>query len=148
MLWWIWILFGLGLLVVEMLTPGGFFVLFFGTGALIVGLLTLAGLSSPSTQWLLFSVISVGSLLLLRRRLVDRFQSVPDADGHSLSSLLGDTAVLTEDLAHGGVGKAELRGTSWSVRSREARTLPRGERCTVERVDGLTLWVKPEQEKH
>lgn len=148
MLWWIWILFGFGLLVVEMLTPGGFFVMFFGAGALVVGLLTRAGLSSPSTQWLLFSVISVGSLLLLRRRLVDRFVSVPDADGHSLSSLLGDTAVLTEDLAHGGVGKAELRGTSWSVRSREPRALSRGERCTVEKVDGLMLWVKPEQEKN
>lgn len=148
MLWWIWILFGLGLLVVEMLTPGGFFVMFFGLGALVVGILTLLGLSSPPTQWLLFSVISVGSLLLLRRRLVERFQSVPDADGHSLSSLVGDTAVLTEDLAQGGVGKAELRGTSWSVRSLAPGALPRGERCIVEKVDGLMLWVKPEQEKH
>ena len=36
MAWWTWILFGLALLVVEMLTPGGLFALFFGLSALAV----------------------------------------------------------------------------------------------------------------
>jgi membrane protein implicated in regulation of membrane protease activity len=41
------------------------------------------------------------------------------------------------------VGKVELRGSSWSARSARA-ALARGQRCRVERVDGLTLWVRPE----
>ena len=28
--WWLWVLLGLGLLALEMATPGGFFALFFG----------------------------------------------------------------------------------------------------------------------
>jgi membrane protein implicated in regulation of membrane protease activity len=64
MAWWVWLLVGLGLLGFEMLTPGGFFILFFGLGALVVGALAGLGLTEPVwLQWLLFSVLSVGSLL-------------------------------------------------------------------------------------
>jgi inner membrane protein len=143
--WWVWIILGLGLLAAEMLTPGGFFVLFFGLAALVVGALVALGTSGPEwLQWLLFSVLSVVSLLGFRRRLVDRF-SKPAVEGHQIDSLVGDVAVLTDDLAPGAVGKAELRGTVWSVRSSQAGTLARGSRCTVERVEGLTLWVRPEK---
>ena len=42
MIWWYWMVLGLGLLGAEMTTPGGFYILFFGLSALLVG--TLAGL--------------------------------------------------------------------------------------------------------
>ena len=41
--WWMWVLVGIGLLVVEMATPGGLFALFFGVGALVVAALSLVG---------------------------------------------------------------------------------------------------------
>ena len=44
MAWWIWVLGGLVLLLAEVLTPGGFFVVFFGAGAILVGALKAAGL--------------------------------------------------------------------------------------------------------
>ena len=49
-----------------------------------------------------------------------------------------------DDLAPGAVGKAELRGSSWSVRTGAAEALARGQRCRVERVEGIVLWVRPE----
>ena len=53
--------------------------------------------------------------------------------------------VFKTDLLHWDVlGKAELRGTSWSARNRGAAALARGQRCVVEKVDGLMLWVRPE----
>jgi len=42
------------------------------------------------------------------------------------------------------VGRAELRGTTWSARGVDGVALVRGTRCRVERVDGLTLWLRPE----
>ena len=56
----------------------------------------------------------------------------------------GETALVTEDVAPGGVGKAEMRGTSWTARTSAATLLARGQRCRVERVEGLTLWLRPE----
>ena len=140
MLWWTWILLGFVLLAAETLSPGGFFVFFFGLSALAVGLLVWIGAAdSELLQWLLFSAFSIVSLLLLRPRLAGRFQS----GNTPMPEFVGDTAVLLEDLAPGAVGKAELRGSSWSVRSRETSALPRGLRCKVERVEGLTLWLLP-----
>src|SRR4029078_2204269 len=43
LLWWQWLLFGLVLMVAELATPGGFYLLFFGVAAVIVGLLSSGG---------------------------------------------------------------------------------------------------------
>jgi membrane protein implicated in regulation of membrane protease activity len=144
MAWWIWILGGLALLAFELLTPGGFFVVFFGVGALVVGLLSGLGIvQAGSVEWLLFSAVSIISLLLFRRPLLE-WMKRREGPRAPVDSLVGETAVLTEDLPAGGVGKAELRGTSWSVRAREGAGLKRGQRMRVEQVDGLTLWVRAE----
>ena len=144
MLWWLWVLLGLGLLGLEIVTPGGFFVLFFGCGALVVGALTGAGLlHSTWVQWLLFSALSIVSLLLFRGPLLRRFQ--PQGTGsHLVDSLVGETAVAMEEIGAGAIGKVELRGASWSARNLEAATLPRGRRVRVEQVQGLTLSVRSE----
>ena len=43
-----------------------------------------------------------------------------------------------------GVGKAEMRGASWTARTAGDATLPKGCQCRVERVEGLTLWLRAE----
>lgn len=140
--WWLWILLGLALLAIEILTPGGFYVLFFGAGALVVGVLAALGAAdSLAVQGLWFSVLSVASLALFRGRLVDLFRPT---GGHEVDSLRQEVAVLLQDLPANGFGKAELRGTTWSVRNTEGRDLPAGQRCRVDRAEGLTLWVKAE----
>jgi len=42
------------------------------------------------------------------------------------------------------VGRIELRGTAWSARNAASLLLPRGVRCRVVSVDGLTLLVEAE----
>jgi membrane protein implicated in regulation of membrane protease activity len=140
MTWWMWVLVGLGLLVVELVTPGGLFALFFGIGALAVALLTLAGLGGVF-QWVAFGVISLGLLAALRGSLRDRLAARP---GGPVDSLVGEEAVLLGDLPAGGECKAELRGTPWSARAASGIPLKAGQRCRVERVDGLTLWLRAE----
>ncbi|MGD9764398.1 MAG: NfeD family protein [Candidatus Binatia bacterium] len=143
MIWWGWWLLGLGLLGVEVMTPGGFYVFFFGISALLVGALAGLGMVERATvQWALFSVLSIGSLAIFRRRLLARFET--DAPRDALDSLRGEIAVLAEDLAPGAIGKAELRGASWTVRNVDTRALSAGTRCRVEHADGLTLRVRAE----
>jgi membrane protein implicated in regulation of membrane protease activity len=141
MAWWIWILAGLGLLGIEALTPGGFFILFFGVGALIVGILASSGIAGPVwLQWLLFSILSVGSLVLFRRPLLAWVRQREPAA--AVDALEGETAIAVDDLAPGAIGKAELRGTSWSAQNAGATAVTRGQRCRVVRVEGLTLWIR------
>ena len=143
MYWWLWLVLGLIFVGLEVLTPGGFYALFFGIGALAVGSLTGFGWGGPIWfQWLLFSAISLLSLLCFRPHLVRATRSKERPD--PIDTLEGETALLTDDLAPDAVGKAELRGTTWTVRNGDQRLLVRGQRCRVSRVDGLTLWIHGE----
>lgn len=139
--WWMWLLAGIALLVVEMLTPGGFFTLFFGAGALVVGLLGLLGWQPGiPVQGLLFLAVSVASLLFFRKPLMERFQKgIPNKQ---VDSLVGETAVALEEIPAGGMGKAELRGSSWSARNLGDAPIQHKQRVRVERIDGLTLDVR------
>jgi membrane protein implicated in regulation of membrane protease activity len=141
--WWHWLVFGLVLVLAEVATAGGFYIIFFGISAIVVGLLASGNLAGPTgVQILLFSVLSVVSLVLFRKRLLSWFQTDPQAP--AIDNLIGEMAVVTEDVTPGGVGKVELRGSGWSARSTSGLALPRGARCRVTRVEGLMLFVEPE----
>lgn len=141
--WWGWLLGGLFFLLAEMMTPGGFYLIFFGIGALVVGTLAGLHLTGPDwMEWLLFSLLSIGALLLFRRPLLRRFQ--PAHTGKEIDSMIGEVAVALDGIAVDGVGKAELRGTAWSARNVGETPVTKGQRCKVVRIDGLTLWVRNE----
>jgi membrane protein implicated in regulation of membrane protease activity len=135
--WWIWVLVGVALLVVEIMTPGGLFALFFGVGALVVAGLAAIG-AGPVVEWITFPVVSVILLLALRRRLQERLATTPQAP---IDSLVGQECMLTQDVPAGGEGRAEMRGVPWSARAASGIPLSKGQRCKVERVDGVVLYV-------
>jgi inner membrane protein len=143
LLWWYWILLGLVLVVLELAAPGGFYFIFFGIGALVVGLLAVLEMAGPEwAQILLFSLLSLLSLVLFRSRMLGKLQGNKRAT--DMDTLVGEVGTLAEELPAGGVGRVELRGTAWSARNTSGVTLKRGERCVVVRVEGLTLYVGPE----
>ncbi len=140
MAWWLWFLVGLGLLIVEMVVPGGLFALFFGVAALVVGALTGLGVAGPPwIQWALFSMLTLVALGLLRRRLRDRLTARQPA---AIDSMVGESATLLEPIAPGATGRAELRGSSWNAKNIGATGLEAGQRVQVAAVDGLTLSVR------
>jgi inner membrane protein len=144
MLWWHWAVLGLLLAAAELVTPGGFFVIFFGLGGLVVALLAALGLVDALwLQILLFSVFSVASLLLFRNPLL-RWMARHTPPPVKVDTLVGESAVATAAIEAGGMGRAELRGASWSARNDAAQRIEAGTRCRVTRVDGLVIWIQPE----
>ncbi len=141
MFWWMWVMFGLLLLAAELLTPGGFYVLFFGVSGVCVGLVTLLFPSFPAVgQWLLFTVFAVLSLLVFRRPLLEWFRRI--SPSKEVDSLVGETAEATEDIPAGAVGKAELRGASWKAQNVGDKPVARSQRCRVVRIEGLMLFIE------
>ncbi len=139
MAWWMWVLVGIALLVVEMVTPGGLFALFFGIGALATAVAAAAG-AGDILQWLLFTATSLVLLTTLRRTLQEKLRSPTVA----VDAIVGQEVILLGDLPAGGEAKAELRGVPWSARAVSGVPLRAGQRCRVERMDGLTLWLRAE----
>jgi membrane protein implicated in regulation of membrane protease activity len=143
MSWWIWLLLGLVLVLAEVLTPGGFALLLFGAAALLTGFVAATGvLTAWWAQWFLFALLSIALLLALRQPLVRALR--PPGVVEDVDTLVGETALAVREIAIDEVGKAELRGTSWSARNVGLTPLRDGQRCRVQKVDGLMLWVKAE----
>ena len=140
--WWLWLAGGLALVVAELVTPSGFFILFFGLGALTVGALVGLGVvSSLGIELLLFTVFSVGYLLVLRNSLQTKIPMPPSSN---VDSLVGGLAIVQERLSPGVVGRVEVRGATWNARNTSDVTLSPGQRARVAAIDGLTLAVVPE----
>jgi membrane protein implicated in regulation of membrane protease activity len=141
--WWHWLAVGLVLVALEVSVASGFYILFFGVSAIVISVLSLLGLAGPLwVQFLLFSVLSVVSLLLFRSPLL-RWMKL-DRTSPDIDSLVGEAGVALDDMPPGEMARVELRGTVWSARNTSAAVLAKGRRCIVVRVDRLTLLVTPE----
>ena len=139
--WWMWFVLGFALLMLEMATPGGFYFIFFGASAFIVAILDLVGLTESAwLEWMLFSIFAAGSTTLFWQKLLARW-GAPIPKGE-VDSLVGEMATTLEGIQPGSMGKAELRGSSWNAFNTGTQGLSRGQRCRVERVDGLTLFIR------
>ena len=139
--YWAWLVFGFLLLAGETLSAGVFFLLFFGLGAVAVGLLVLVGaIATGWVQWLVFTILSVASIVALRPatvRLLARKAKVDVED-----KLVGETVTFAQRIEAGGIGRGELRGAVWSVRNESAEPIAAGDRALVSHVEGLTLHVR------
>ena len=141
--WWHWLLIGLILIALEMAASGGFYVIFFGVAALAIGGLHLFDIAGPLWwQFLLFSIMSIASLMIFRGPVLRWLQL--DKPGEDMDSLVGEVAVPLEDIGPGSVGRAELRGSVWSARNVSRAGITRGQRCTVVRAERLMIFLEPE----
>ena len=139
MTWWLWVLAAFLLLAIEFASTT-MHVGLFAVGALVVALLVGFGVEMPiSVQLLVFTGVSLAALLFLRPLLLRRFKL---HEGKPVDTMIGEQAVALDEIAPAAVGKAEMRGTTWTARNVGETTLTRGQRCTVDRVDGLVLYVR------
>lgn len=131
---------GMVLFLIELATPGGFYFLFFGIGAVVVGLLGLAGISGPPTlEWFLFGSLSIVTLAIFRKPLQRRLGKLPVKE---VDALVGETAIAMGEIGLEQVGKVELRGSAWNARNIGESVVITGQRCKVERIEGLMLFIR------
>lgn len=139
MTWWIWVLIAFAVLAAELVTST-MHLGFFSVGALVVAILVGAGLDIPLWgQLVIFTGVSLLAFAFLRPFLVRRLKLDRKI---VVDSLVGEQAITLEEIAAGGSGRAEMRGTTWSARNVGETSLLRGQRCTVTAVEGLVLHVR------
>lgn len=126
----IWMTIGIALLSSEAFT-GTFHLLFFGLSALLTAVVASIGLGDSTGQVVFFSVISIASVILLRKRLVARSRGF-DGDFHS-------KITLTADIAPGDEATIQYQGAPWTAINKSGRPLLRGDRARVLRTEGIKL---------
>ena len=139
MTWWIWVLIGFALLAIEFASTT-LHVAFFGLGGLFVALLVGLGWHGPLwAQLLVFTTFSLVALLVIRPPLMRKLKLNESKD---VDTLVGEKAIAMDDIAVQGFGKAEMRGSSWNAQNVGTGSLTKGQRCTVESVEGLVIRVR------
>jgi len=139
MSWWIWVVIGFALLAIEFASVT-LHVAFFGGGALFTGLLVGLGWNGPLwAQLLVFTGFSLVALLFIRPPLMRRLKL---NESQVVDTLIGEQATAMDDIAPQSIGKAEMRGSTWNALNVGTGSLTKGQRCTVESVEGLTIRVR------
>lgn len=139
MSWWIWVVIGFLLLCVEFVSTTMHIGLF-AVGAFVVAIVVGAGANVPLWgQIVIFTIASLLSFFFLRPMIMKRLKL---DQKKVVDSLVGEQAMALEDMAVGGNGRAEMRGTTWGARNIGETALIRGQRCIVAAVEGLVLHVR------
>ena len=138
-LYWHWWVLGLALVVAEMLSPTGFFLLWIGAAAILVGAVSWL---VPGLGWeveaLMFGVMSVASFLVWKRyrhRITQSDQPTLNRRGHSY---VGRTFTLTVPIVNG-FGTLHVDDSQWRISGADAAA---GTQVKVVAVDGATLKVE------
>lgn len=141
---WSWTVFGLVLLIVEIVAASTFF-LWFGLAALIVGLMTFvmdgAGFWNLQAQLIAFVLLSV-VMVVIGRRFVSR-RDTPEVEATLLNrraqQLIGREAILVGPIAQG-VGRVKIGDSLWRVKGSDT---PDGAKVVVVgEEDGTVLLVE------
>ncbi len=139
---WNWLVFGLVLLILEILAPGFFFI-WFGLAALVTGGLAFLLSSTAAFGWqfqtVVFLVLAVIFVLAGRRLFGSRST---DADEAFLNrrgeQLVGRRATLTEPIINGR-GRIRINDTMWRVKGPD---LPAGTEVRVIAFDPQSLEIE------
>lgn len=137
----VWMVIGIGLIIFELVITNVIAV-FFGIGAIVTSVALQLGLiESATSQYLMFSVISIASLLLARKKLSVWFKGDTKNQGDNESSFQTDIGARTTviDDFDKGAGRVSLNGVQWSAYSDEP--LKAGDTAWVIANEGIQLTV-------
>ena len=141
MMTWIWlgavIIFG----VLEAATAGLVSIWFvFGAVAALLGTFLGAALWLQAALFLVVSTVTLAVTRPLVRKLGAK--TVPT----NLDRAIGASARVTEDIDNeAGTGAVYVDGKTWTARSSNGSVIPIGTKVTVERMEGVKLFVTPER---
>jgi inner membrane protein len=138
-----WLLIGVLCLIVEVLSVS-FFFLFLGIGALITSLAVKLGLADAMwVQFLIFSVVSVGSTIAFRGVALRLFGNNSAGKQDYQGDFVGERAVVSKEITPELPGKVSYRGTDWTAEAKDrSETLALGTNVLIKAVRGMVLVVE------
>jgi membrane protein implicated in regulation of membrane protease activity len=139
----IWFIIALVLFLLELVVPG-FVIFFFGIGALVTALVCLIAHPGINIQIIIFAVISVLSLLALRKLIQKKlFYSKESRSEAVEDEFTGKEAVAVTDFGSDKKGKVEFKGTNWTAESDSE--IKAGQTVIIIEKDSFKLIVEPKK---
>jgi membrane protein implicated in regulation of membrane protease activity len=132
--WLVWFLAGTAIMLAELAVPG-FVIVFFGLGCWGASVVAFFSPNSYTAQVAVFVIVSVASLMTLRRVAMRIFVGRSEGQGtEDLGNVpLGARITLDQDLEAGQAGRVRFRGTMWDAVAEDR--IPAGSAAEIIGVD-------------
>lgn len=137
--WKIWLFVAAACVIIEILPPPThFFFLCVGFGALAA---SIAAFFSGIywLPWVVFAVVTAALTPMLVP--LAKFLFTPKFHPSNVDELIGQRALVLEDIQPHAPGMVKIRGETWRARA-DGETIPKESWVTVERVEGTHLVVR------
>lgn len=137
--WMIWVAIGIICVIIEIFTPG-FFFLSFGFGAIITGLLSLI-VNGLAWQILIFAIITFCIFILMRKfstKLISK-----EYEQTNVQALIRKKGKVTDEIPEDGRGHVKIGGEEWSAVSSDHKKIQIDTRVIVDKIEGNKVMVSP-----
>jgi len=133
-----WLIMTVLLLIMEMLTPGTFFMAALAMGTLAGGIVAFVVPATAWAPWLAFVVVAPITVAACRK-VVTHLDKAP-SPRFNADALVGQQAVVIQPIdATGSSGRVRVDSQEW--RAVADRDIPAGETVKVKEIQGTRLWV-------
>jgi membrane protein implicated in regulation of membrane protease activity len=138
-----WFILGLVFFLAELVIPG-FFIFFFGLGAWVAAITCLIWNPGINLQIIIFAVVSVISLIGLRRIIQRKFFYSRNNESDAVEDeFTGKEAVAIADFGSDKNGKVEFKGTLWKAESES--DIKKGQTVVIVNKENFKLIVEPKK---
>lgn len=139
--WIFWLVLVIVLSFVEIATVSLVSIWFVASG--IVAMILSFFIEDTAIITTIFILLGI-FLLVISRPIVNKLRS-KDNEKTNLDRIIGETAIVTEDIKKNVVGEVKVDGKRWSAVSNEKCL--KGDTVKVLKIDGVKLIVEKESEK-
>lgn len=139
--WIFWLVLVIVLSFVEIATVSLVSIWFVASG--IVAMILSFFIEDTAIITTIFILLGI-FLLVISRPIVNKLRS-KDNEKTNLDRIIGETAIVTEDIKKNVVGEVKVDGKRWSTVSKEKCL--KGDTVKVLKIDGVKLIVEKESEK-
>lgn len=137
-----WIVLGILMIIIEILTPT-FFIMWFGIGAFLAGI--VAYLNLPMVYQILTFLVTSAILVILTRPIAKKITGSSPRK-IAIDEIVGKTGVVLEDIEFGKGGIVKVGSDTWRAVVEKDLKIPKGSKVKILRVEGTKIVVEPEEE--
>ncbi len=141
--WMIWIIAGIICLIIEIFTPG-FFFMSIGFSAIITGLFSLV-IYNIYLQLAIFALSSF--LVFVNMRKISKKFFKTKGQPTNIYALIGKKGYVTKDITKISKGYVKINGEIWSAVSWDDSEIITGTEVIVKKIEGNKLFVKAVEEE-
>lgn len=145
MSYYIWLGIMASFLVIEAVCPIHLVSIWFAAGSLVSAIAAAFG----ATFWpQIFLFLAVSGVLLAALWPVTRKFLRPKITKTNVDSIIGSEGYVTQGIDNlAATGQVKLGGMEWTARSATGETISAGTLVKVERIEGVKVFVSPEEVK-